>query len=115
MVGFHLGAETQQNGVREREPERLMRIVVVGTSGAGKATLARKVAAQLELLHIELDAINWQSGWRDLTDTIPRNSSAAWLRRSRPRLGWSTATTVQCATWSGSAPPISSGSIMNAR
>jgi adenylate kinase family enzyme len=52
--------------VREREPEGLMRIVVVGTSGAGKTTLARKIAAVLELQHIELDAINWQSGWRDL-------------------------------------------------
>jgi ABC-type taurine transport system ATPase subunit len=56
--GFGLGA----NGVREREPERLMRIVVVGTSGAGKTTLARKIAAVLELQHIELDAINWRDG-----------------------------------------------------
>jgi adenylate kinase family enzyme len=44
-----------------------MRIVVVGTSGAGKTTLARRIAALLELRYIELDAINWQSGWRDLT------------------------------------------------
>src|SRR5260370_14118417 len=44
-----------------------MRIVVVGTTGAGKTTLARRIAALMELPHIELDAINWQSGWRDLT------------------------------------------------
>jgi hypothetical protein len=43
-----------------------MRIVVVGTSGAGKTTLARRIAARLNLPHIELDAINWQAGWRDL-------------------------------------------------
>ena len=42
-----------------------MRIVVVGISGAGKTTLAHRIAALLT--HIELDAINWQSGWRDLT------------------------------------------------
>jgi adenylate kinase family enzyme len=48
-----------------------MRIVVVGTSGAGKTTLARKIAALLVLPHIELDAINWQSGWRDLTRHDP--------------------------------------------
>ena len=48
-----------------------MRIVVVGTSGAGKTTLARRIAALLELPHIELDAINWQSGWRDLTRYDP--------------------------------------------
>jgi adenylate kinase family enzyme len=49
----------------------LMRIVVVGTSGAGKTTLARRIAALLELPHIELDAINWQSGWHDLTRHDP--------------------------------------------
>jgi adenylate kinase family enzyme len=48
-----------------------MRIVVVGTSGAGKTTLAHRIAASLELPHIELDAINWQSGWRDLTRHDP--------------------------------------------
>ena len=35
-----------------------MRIVVVGTSGAGKTALTRRIAALLELPHIELDAIN---------------------------------------------------------
>jgi adenylate kinase family enzyme len=49
-----------------------MRIVVVGTSGAGKTTLALRIAALLELPHIELDAINWQSGWRDLTRHDPQ-------------------------------------------
>jgi adenylate kinase family enzyme len=48
-----------------------MRIVVVGTSGAGKTTLARRIAARLKLPHLELDAINWQSGWRDLTRHDP--------------------------------------------
>ncbi|HEY3846738.1 MAG TPA: adenylate kinase [Acetobacteraceae bacterium] len=43
-----------------------MRIVVVGTSGAGKTTLARRVAVRLALPHVELDAINWQANWRDL-------------------------------------------------
>jgi adenylate kinase family enzyme len=43
----------------------LMRIVVIGTSGAGKTTLARAIAARFALSHIELDAINWQPGWRD--------------------------------------------------
>jgi adenylate kinase family enzyme len=48
-----------------------MRIVVAGTSGAGKTTLARRIAAQLQLPHIELDAINWQSEWRDLARHDP--------------------------------------------
>ena len=54
-----------------------MRIVVVGTSGAGKTTLARRIAAQLQLPHIELDAINWQSEWRDLT----RHNPEEFVRR----------------------------------
>jgi adenylate kinase family enzyme len=49
-----------------------MRIVVVGTSGAGKTTLARIIAARLALPHIELDAINWQPGWRDLIRHDPQ-------------------------------------------
>jgi adenylate kinase family enzyme len=48
-----------------------MRIVVVGTSGAGKTTLARRIADRLQLPHIELDAINSQSEWRDLTRQDP--------------------------------------------
>lgn len=43
-----------------------MRIVVMGTSGAGKTTLARTLAARLAMPHMELDAVNWQPGWRDL-------------------------------------------------
>ena len=43
-----------------------MRIAVVGSSGSGKSTLARRLAVELGLPHIELDAINWQAGWRDL-------------------------------------------------
>src|SRR5258707_10303834 len=48
-----------------------MRIVVVGTTGAGNTTLASRIAVMLELPHIELDAINWHSGWRDLTRHDP--------------------------------------------
>ena len=43
-----------------------MRIVVVGTSGSGKSTLARGLGKTLGLRFIELDAINWQPGWRAL-------------------------------------------------
>jgi len=48
-----------------------MRIVVVGTSGAGSTTFARTIAMHLRLPHIELDAINWQPAWRDLIRQDP--------------------------------------------
>ncbi len=48
-----------------------MRICVVGISGAGKTTLGRGLAARLNIPFIELDAINWQAGWRDLATHDP--------------------------------------------
>ena len=53
-----------------------MRISVVGTSGSGKSTLARRLGAALDLPVIELDAINWQPGWRDLNEQEPETFSA---------------------------------------
>src|SRR6478736_348534 len=48
-----------------------MRVLILGTSGSGKTTLARRIAAALGLPHIELDAINWQPGWRGLNEDDP--------------------------------------------
>jgi adenylate kinase family enzyme len=40
------------------------RVVVIGNSGGGKSTLARKMARRFDLPHVELDALVWRSGWR---------------------------------------------------
>ena len=48
-----------------------MRISVVGTTGSGKTTLAKALGAQLGLPYVEMDALNWQAGWRDLSRTDP--------------------------------------------
>lgn len=40
-----------------------MRVAVVGSSGSGKTTLAKRLAGELDLPRIELDAINWGPGW----------------------------------------------------
>ena len=39
------------------------RYVVVGTSGAGKSTFARKLAAIIGGKHVELDALHWNADW----------------------------------------------------
>ena len=39
------------------------RVNVIGTSGSGKTTVARAVAAVLDIKHIELDALHWQENW----------------------------------------------------
>lgn len=41
----------------------MQRVVIVGTSGAGKTTLARRLAGELDAAFIELDALHWLENW----------------------------------------------------
>lgn len=52
------------------------RIAIIGNSGSDKSTLARFLSAQLGIPHIELDALNWQPGWKALSIEEP----AQWSR-----------------------------------
>lgn len=45
-----------------------MRINVVGTSGSGKSTFARRVADKLNVTYIEMDALYWKPNWTESTD-----------------------------------------------
>ncbi len=49
----------------------VVRIMVVGTAGAGKTTLAKSIAAALAIPHVELDALHWEAGWQALSRTDP--------------------------------------------
>jgi len=43
------------------------RYVVVGTSGSGKSTFARKLASIIGGSHVELDALHWAANWTPRT------------------------------------------------
>lgn len=48
------------------EYQRFRRINVIGTSGSGKTTFARRLAEILQIPHFEMDAIFWQPNWQEL-------------------------------------------------
>ena len=59
----------------------MQRVAIVATaSGCGKTTVGRALAAILGVPFVELDAIHWQAGWREL--------DAAELRRPRSSRSW---------------------------
>lgn len=67
------------------DPARLPeRIVVVGTTGAGKTTLARSLAHALDAAHVELDACFWDPGW----EPAPRPVFLERLRRALAAPRW---------------------------
>ena len=51
------------DGSRNDLMGRTPRIVVVGSTGSGKTTLARRLSALLDIPHVELDALNWEPNW----------------------------------------------------
>jgi hypothetical protein len=55
----------------------LARVVVVGTTGAGKTTFARRLALMLGAEHVELDALYWGPGWTPRDAFVPDVTAAA--------------------------------------
>lgn len=48
----------------------LERTNVIGTSGAGKSTFAKKLAAHLGQPYIELDLLYWEPNWTEPSDPV---------------------------------------------
>ncbi|MSP13573.1 MAG: adenylate kinase [Chloroflexi bacterium] len=51
-------------------PQLGKRIVVVGTTGAGKTTLARRISQRLAIPYIELDATFWGPNWTSVPTEV---------------------------------------------
>ncbi|MBD2325292.1 adenylate kinase [Alkalinema sp. FACHB-956] len=61
----------------------MQRIAIVGTTGAGKTTLARRVAELLDLVHVELDGLQWEPDWTPAEDGIFSDRITHALRGNR--------------------------------
>ncbi len=55
------------------------RIIVVGTTGSGKTTLARQLAERRALPHVELDALHWNPNWTPAPTEVFRERTARAL------------------------------------
>lgn len=62
----------------------MRRIIVIGTTGSGKTTLARAIVARLGLPHGEQDAWNHLAGWREAP--LPQFRAAVDAFTAQP--GW---------------------------
>lgn len=52
------------------------RIVVVGSTGAGKTLMARELSAAFRIRHVELDALRWDPNWTEVSDETFRHRVA---------------------------------------
>lgn len=57
----------------------MQRVVIVGTTGAGKSTLAERLAARLGGAFVDIDALNWGPDWTPAPVPILRERLSAAL------------------------------------
>jgi adenylate kinase family enzyme len=73
-------------GAKKKEPPLPgRRVVVIGTSGSGKTTMARNLGKRLKVPHIELDYLHWGPNWTEQPNDIMREGV---LKALDGRDGW---------------------------
>lgn len=50
--------------------QKLEKILVIGTTGSGKTSLAKRLSKELQLARVELDAFRWNPGWVMTSDEV---------------------------------------------
>ena len=50
----------------------MKRILVIGSTGSGKTTLAEHIAKKLNIPHVELDGLFWEPNWTPATKEVFR-------------------------------------------
>lgn len=71
-------------GPRDALPRRPQRVLVAGTSGAGKTSVARRIGQTLALPHVEIDSLFHGPGW------TPRDSFVAEVEAFSSQQRWVT-------------------------
>jgi adenylate kinase family enzyme len=61
-------------------PDMGRRIVVIGTTGSGKTTMARRLSQKLGVPHVELDALHWEPNWTEASNEVFRERVERALR-----------------------------------
>ena len=61
----------------------MQRINVVGTSGSGKTTVAKRAAEVLEFPFVELDALHWEPDWQETPVEVFRERVSEATRESQ--------------------------------
>ena len=72
-----------QSAKTEGRPRNDDRIVLIGTTGVGKTTMAKRIAQALDMDHIEFDAIRHGPNWTETPDDLFRERLRQLLQGNR--------------------------------